>query len=153
MKKTLVFDMDGVLAGLYQVDNWLFKLEHSDPSPYEEACPLVDLSLLIPLLYQFKEKNWSIAITSWLAKNSTPFYDQQVRQAKKNWLDKNHFPYDEIHLIKYGTTKANATRHKGGYQVLIDDNEKIRQGWNLGDTINGREDFYNKLKSLLDKVE
>ena len=60
-----------------------------------------------------------------------------------------HFPYDEIHIVKYGTTKANCTRKLGGYQILIDDNEKVRKGWNLGDTINANENIIEKLAELL----
>ena len=62
---------------------------------------------------------------------------------------KYNFPYDEIHLVKYGTTKADCTRHKGGFQILVDDNEKIRNGWSLGDTINANEDIIPSLLELL----
>jgi hypothetical protein len=90
---------------------------------------------------------WRIAITSWLAKGSTKEFDAKVRKAKIEWLKRYNFPYDEIHLVKYGTTKANCTRKLGGYQILIDDNAEIRQGWTLGSTIDANE---NILKSLAD---
>ena len=93
---------------------------------------------------------WTIAITSWLSKESTPEYDREVRRAKREWLEKHHFPYDEIHLVAYGTTKANCTRKNGGYQVLVDDNEKIRNGWNLGATIDATENILEELWKLLD---
>ena len=35
--KQIWFDMDGTLADLYGVENWLEKLRASDPSPYAEA--------------------------------------------------------------------------------------------------------------------
>ena len=80
---------------------------------------------------------------------STTEYDRAVRIAKRKWLAKYNFPFDEIHLVKYGTTKANCTRHLGGYQILVDDNEKVRQGWNLGNTINANENIIDKLMELL----
>ena len=46
MKKIINFDMDGTIADLYGVDNWLAKLNASDPSPYIEAKPLLNLSTL-----------------------------------------------------------------------------------------------------------
>jgi hypothetical protein len=52
-------------------------------------------------------------------------------------------------LVKYGTTKANCTRKLGGFQILVDDNEKIRQGWNLGSTINANENIIEYLRELL----
>ena len=65
------------------------------------------------------------------------------------WLNKYNFPFDEIHLVKYGTTKANCTRKLGGFQILVDDNEKVRNGWTLGDTINANENILKKLVDLL----
>ena len=76
-------------------------------------------------------------------------YDEEVRKAKKEWLEKHNFPFDEIHLVKYGTTKANCTRKNGGFQILVDDNEKVRKGWHLGDTINAKENIMEKLADLL----
>jgi hypothetical protein len=93
---------------------------------------------------------WRIVVTSWLAMGSSKEYDEKVRKAKTAWLHENGFVYDEIHLVKYGTTKANCTRKLGGYQVLVDDNDKVRKGWTLGDTIDAKE---NIIKALLDIVE
>jgi hypothetical protein len=72
-----------------------------------------------------------------------------VRKAKLEWLARYGFPYDEIHLVKYGTTKANCTRKLGGFQILVDDNEKVRNGWNLGATIDANENIIEMLKALL----
>jgi hypothetical protein len=88
-------------------------------------------------------------VTSWLSKESTKDYDREVRKAKREWLEKYNFPFDEIHLVKYGTTKANCTRALGGYQVLVDDNEAVRKGWTLGHTINANNNIIEELLSLL----
>ena len=146
--KVLVFDMDGVTVGLYQVENWLPLLRAENPLPYEIAKPLVNMEELRQVLLNLKKQGWQIAITSWLSKGASFNYDNQVRKAKKEWLDKYAFPYDELHFLRYGTTKANATRAKGGYQILIDDNEKIRGGWRLGATIDGTSNFIEALKKL-----
>jgi hypothetical protein len=70
--------------------------------------------------------------------------------AKLEWLEMHNFPFDEVHMVKYGTTKANCTRHYGGFQILVDDNEKVRKGWTLGDTINANENILKELEKLLD---
>lgn len=147
--KTLVFDMDGTIANLYGVNGWLQMLRAEDPTPYIKAKPLYDMVLLTAILWVLKNDGWRIAVTSWLAKESSPEYDAKVRQAKKNWLDRYDFPYDEIHLVKYGTTKANCTRKHGGFQILVDDNEKVRKGWTLGDTINANENIIPALSALI----
>ena len=147
--KTLVFDMDGTIANLYGVKNWLPLLENKNPLPYIVAQPLVNMAELATLLMAFKNQGWIIAVTSWLAKGSTKEYDKAVRIAKKEWLKRYSFPFDEVHFIKYGTTKAKCTRHHGGYQVLIDDNEKVRQGWHLGTTIDATKNIIEELKKFL----
>jgi phosphoglycolate phosphatase-like HAD superfamily hydrolase len=150
--KVLVFDMDGTIADLYGVDNWLEDLKAENPRPYEKAKPIYPADILNTLLEIFKANGWRIVVTTWLAKGSTKEYDNLVREAKLAWLDKYDFPYDEIHLVKFGTTKANCTRHLGGFQVLIDDNEAIRNGWHLGDTINANENVIEKLIDLLEQI-
>jgi phosphoglycolate phosphatase-like HAD superfamily hydrolase len=150
--KVLVFDMDGTIADLYGVDNWLEDLKAENPRPYEKAKPIYPADILNTLLEIFKANGWRIVVTTWLAKGSTKEYDNLVREAKLAWLDKYDFPYDEIHLVKFGTTKANCTRHLGGFQVLVDDNEAIRNGWHLGDTINANENVIEKLIDLLEQI-
>ena len=148
-KKVLVFDMDGTIADFYGVDNWLDDLNNYRTRPYEIAEPLYDMVELANLLEELKKIGYIIAITTWLSANSTKEYDNEVRKAKLEWLARYNFPYDEIHLVKYGTTKANCTRKLGGFQILVDDNEKIRNGWNLGTTIDANENIIEMLKALL----
>ena len=147
--KTLVWDMDGTIADLYGVEGWLPMLRAEDETPYVEASALYDMDIINALLNEFRACGWKIVVTTWLAKNSTRHYNKKVRTAKINWLERMGFEYDEIHLVKYGTTKANCTRKLGGYQVLIDDNEKIRKGWTLGKTIDPTNNLIEKLTELL----
>ena len=147
--KTLVFDMDGTIADFYGVANWLEYLENADTTPYEVALPLYDMEYLNALLTILKKQGWYIVVTTWLAKGGTKEYNDRTRKAKLEWLETYKFPYDEIHLVKYGTTKANCTRKIGGFQILVDDNEEVRKGWNLGDTINAKENILKKLEKLV----
>ena len=149
MKRTLVFDMDGTIANFYGVSNWLEDIRNGNPRPYIVAEPLYDMEILNAILNLLKLQGWTIAVTSWLAKGSDKEFDELTRIAKKEWLAKYNFPFDEIHLVKYGTTKANCTRKNQGYQILVDDNEQVRNGWNLGATINANENILEKLVDLL----
>lgn len=149
MNKTLVFDMDGTIANLYGVEDWLKDLRAENPRPYEVAEPMYNMVVLNELLNILKDMGWRVVVTTWLAKGSTPAYDALVREAKIEWLERYDFPYDEIHLVKYGTTKANCTRRYGGFQVLFDDNEKIRKGWTLGDAVDANENIMEYLTNLI----
>lgn len=147
--KTIVFDMDGTIANFYGVANWLEYLQNEDTTPYEVAAPLYDMEYLNALLIILKKQGWRIVVTTWLSKGGTKEYNDRTRKAKLEWLEQYNFPYDEIHLVKYGTTKANCTRHIGGFQILVDDNETVRKGWTLGDTINANEDILKKIEKLI----
>ena len=149
MNKILVFDMDGTIADLYGVDGWLEMLRAEDATPYAIAKPLYNMMVLNTILELLKAQGWKIVVTTWLAKGSTKTYDKKVREAKLNWLEQVEFPYDEIHLVKYGTTKANCTRKLGGFQILVDDNEQVRKGWTLGSVINAKENILESLIALI----
>lgn len=147
--KTLVFDMDGTIADFYGVANWLEYLMNEDTTPYDVANPMYNMEYLKGLLLVLKYQGWRVVVTTWLAKDGSKEYNDRTRKAKLDWLAKYDFPYDAIHLVKYGTTKANCTRKMGGYQVLFDDNEKVRKGWNLGDTVNANENILKYLEKLV----
>lgn len=149
MNKTLVFDMDGTIANFYGVEGWLENIRNNNPRPYIVAEPMYDIDVLNTILSLLKAQGWKIVVTSWLAKGSDKAFDELTRQAKREWLARYNFPFDEIHLVKYGTTKANCTRKIGGYQILVDDNADVRKGWHLGNTINANENILEKLVDLL----
>lgn len=129
MNKMIIFDMDGTIADLYNVNNWLDKLGTFDETPYLDAKPLYNMEILNTILNQLKQNGYKIVVTSWLAKGSNKEYDKKVRQAKKEWLNKYNFPFDEIHLVKYGTPKAYCTKGKADFQILVDDNAKVRSAF------------------------
>ena len=149
MKKMIVFDMDGTIASLYTVDNWLEMLLAEDTTPYTIAEPMYNMIELVNILRQLQSIGYLIAVTTWGSKNASSEYNKAVAAAKKEWLNKYDFPFDEFHCVKYGTTKANCTRTKAEYQILIDDNEKVRKGWNLGSTINAQNNIIPELLALL----
>ena len=129
MARTIFFDMDGTIADLYGVEDWLDFLIASDSLPYEIAKPLIRLSSLARILHRLQDEGYRVGIISWLSKNSTPDYDAKVTEAKKNWL-KTHLPsveFDEINIVPYGTAKEKFAKTEK--DILFDDEEKNRQNW------------------------
>jgi hypothetical protein len=153
MTKMICFDMDGTIANLYGVNGWLEMIENENPKPYEIAEPMWDMVELATTLKMLQIKGYEIRVITWLAKDSTEEYKTLTRQAKLEWLEKYGFPYNKFHGIAYGTTKANCIRQYldiNEQAILIDDNDKIRQGWNWGETINPQtENIIEILKALL----
>lgn len=125
---TIYFDMDGTIANLYGVENWLDYLINEKTVPYDIASPMVDLEKLAVILEGLRAVGVRIGIISWLSKNSSNFYKKLVTKAKKEWLKKN-FPvtFDETHFVKYGTRKDYVAKDKDG--ILFDDDERVREKW------------------------
>lgn len=138
MLKMLIFDMDGTVADLYGVPNWLPMLRAFDPTPYRIAKPMWDMVELARLLRVAQTKGIEVRIVTWLSKETTPQYDADVRIAKREWLSTQDFPFDHFHGVRYGATKADSVRkylNDGDTAILFDDNAKVREGWHLGEAI------------------
>ena len=139
MLKMICFDMDGTIADLYGVKGWLEMLRNENPTPYEVAEPIWNAEALNAVLMALQAKGIEIRIVTWLSKDSTEEYKTATREAKREWLADNAFPYDHFHGVKYGATKADSIRKylaEGETAILIDDNDKVRRGWHMGEAIN-----------------
>ena len=150
MVKMICFDMDGTIADLFAVRDWLPKLRAEDPSPYAEAAPMWNMAELRKVLIELKIE---VRIVTWLSKDSSEEYKDEVRQAKREWLDRYNFPYDHFHGVRYGATKADSVRNllnENETAILIDDNAKIRNGWTLGEAVDPTAvDLIEYLRNLL----
>lgn len=155
--KMICFDMDGTIADLYSVDNWLEQLRAYNPAPYENAKPMWDMSELAETLILLAKQGIEIRIITWVSAETTPTYTAEVRNAKMEWLKKYDFPFSHFHGVQYGTTKANCVRKylaENETAILIDDNKKVRDGWHLGETIDPTEkNIVEILKNLLTDLE
>ena len=123
------FDMDGTIADLYAVENWLEKLKTSNPSPYADAAPMVNVEQFTLSILAIQEQGYEVGVISWTSKNGTSNYNKEVRSVKRAWL-KATFPeikFDEIHIVKYGTPKRKfATSNE---DILFDDEKQNRENW------------------------
>ena len=129
MKVTINFDMDGTIADLYGVENWLEYLEAENPLPYENAAPLLRLSALARKLNALQRNGYELAIISWLSKTGSRSYNDMVTVAKLGWLRK-HMPsvhWDRITIVPYGTPKENYCNSP--LDILFDDEARNRDNW------------------------
>ena len=125
----ICFDMDGTLANLYAVENWLPMLRAENPKPYTDATVLLNMNMLARKLNQLQKQGHEIVIISWLAKFSSTDYDKAVTAAKLAWLKKHlgSVKFDEIHIVKYGTPKSLFCN--SSTDVLFDDEKSNRDNW------------------------
>lgn len=134
MNKAIYFDMDGTIADLYGVSDWLADLEAENVRPYAEAKPLVNLSLLARYIHKAQAKGYTVGVISWLSKCGSDAYNEAVTAVKREWLAK-HLPsveWDEIHIVKYGTPKSTCRSCPG---ILFDDEQRNLDEWGAGAVI------------------
>ena len=128
--KAVYFDMDGTIANLYAVEDWLPKLRANDPTPYKNAKVMCNMALLARYLKMLQKEGIKIGIISWLSKEPNAEYDKAVTMAKLKWL-KTHLPsvtFDTVQIVAHGTPKAR-TVEEAHLSILFDDEQKNRDEW------------------------
>ena len=121
--------MDGTIADLYGIKNWLAYLKEENTLPYEVAKPLLRLSALAKILNRLQKDGFKIGIISWTSKRGSDEYNTAVTAAKEKWL-RTHLKsvqFDEIHIVKYGTLKDKF--RNTDKDILFDDEERNRKEW------------------------
>ena len=143
---TIYLDMDGTIADLYSVEGWLEDLRAERPRPYEEAKPLVNMSILARALNKAQRNGVRIGIISWFSKTGTPDYNHKTEKAKRKWLKKHlkSVNFDELYFVEYGTPKSTVAN---GFGILFDDEERNRKEWNRGDAY-APEKIFEILKKI-----
>ena len=151
--KSITLDMDGTIAQLYAVENWLPKLRNYDASPYAEALPLGNMSNVARQLNRLARHGYKLCIVSWGSKpttdkNADANYLQAVAKAKKKWLGTHlksvHF--DEILIVPYGTPKSTVCPYYGDDALLFDDEEQNRVEW--GENAFSEKELASVLRTL-----
>lgn len=125
------FDMDGTIADLYSVEDWLPLLKGESTHPFLIAEPLLDMENLSVLISELQSLGHKVGVITWTPLGATKKYRGRVRYAKKKWL-KKHLPtveFDDIHVISYGTPKGKFNKF-GSEAILFDDNKEVLNDWN-----------------------
>ena len=142
--KEINFDMDGTIADLYGVENWLEDLLHEDTRPYAEARPLINLQRLARLLNRLIAQGYAVNIISWTSRSGSIEYNEAVAEVKKAWLAAHlrSVRFTRIEILPYGTPKELY-----GSGILFDDEAHNREAW--GEGAHDETEIFEVLKSLL----
>lgn len=125
----ICFDMDGTIADLYGVENWLEYLLEENVKPYKIAKPLINMNILARRLNNLQRKGYEIGVISWTSKGGSAEYNAKVETAKRAWLRKHlaSVKFDFIAVVPYGYDKAAFANDE--QDVLFDDEDKNREDW------------------------
>lgn len=149
VNKTVWFDMDGTIADLYGVKEWLSYLKNENTLPYEICELKYEKVSLIKSLVTLKQKGYNLGVISWTSKNGSIEYNQAVKNAKIEWLKRNELYnlLDEILITCYGENKSH-TCEKYGRGILIDDETQNLKTWLNGPTIDANKNILKELENL-----
>lgn len=128
---TFYFDMDGTVANLYGIENWLPRLRAYDPLVYKEAKPLVDMDELKKVCELLQNNGHELGVITWGAGGEqNADFNAKTEKIKREWIAKNmpYIPEKNFHFLPYGTPKQTA-HARNRATVLIDDNEEVRKGY------------------------
>lgn len=152
-ERKIYWDMDGTIANLYGQENWLHDLRAEIVTPYEKAEPLYDMDKLNAILYALRKFGYKIGVITWGSMDASDNYNNEVRRAKKIWIENNLPSCQEFHFQKYGVPKHKATYQniKINKDILIDDNADVRAKWieKGGVAIEPNENLFTELAKLI----
>ncbi len=117
-------DMDGTIADLYSLPQWLDRIQNESEGLFLEPSPLITEDRFYSI---FPKDKYNVKILTMLPLGATKEYEEVVKQEKLAWLSV-HFPslVDKVIFKRYGHNKNIKGSHSA---LLIDDNDKIRETW------------------------
>lgn len=153
MSRAIVLDLDGTVAGLYNVRGWLEMLQHDNAAPYLIAKPIGNMDKLNGLISMLQGYGYTVEVVSWLPKGEvSKEFAKAVRKNKRLWLKKHlpSVPLKNVHVVKYGTNKWRVSKCKGG--ILFDDERSNVESWRK-QTMSGNAVLVDTSRKLLDTLE
>lgn len=156
------FDMDGTIAELYKVKDWLPALRSNDWSVYDKCLPRAHFERINAAIEALVENGWQVGVITWASKGVGWGKDlDAITETKFTWLCR-FFPAladGRFACIPYGYDKGlfmmemNETFDNGDTHILVDDNKIVRAAWRkLGEnfkTINAARPFNRAIEGLV----
>lgn len=129
IEKVIYFDMDGTVADLYNVTNWLETIRAEKPI-FENLPPMpkLDMEYLNRQLIQLQKRGWTISVITWTPMDCTDEYHEFTANEKSKWLDKYMPCVQEFNPLRYGQSK-NIPANPEALNIIFDDNKDVRNDW------------------------
>ena len=130
MNIKIYFDLDGTVYDLYNIPNWLERIENNDPSIFGvDGRELFNSDFVNSLLDLYSDFGVQFGVITWLPMQASPSYEMECEKVKREWVQQ-HFPFfDSFAAQSYGVPKQNAIVKFSDLDILIDDNVEICAMW------------------------
>lgn len=150
------FDMDGTIAELYKVKDWLPALRSNDWSVYDKCLPRAHFERINAAIEALVENGWQVGVITWASKGVDWGEElNNIGNIKFNWLCR-YFPAladGKFACIPYGCNKAKYLTemndsHLYHLAYLVDDNKEVRADWRKFGEMRWEEGFRCKFKTI-----
>lgn len=149
---TIIFDMDGTIADLYNHPEWL-PMIRSEKNIFNLLEPMV-APFLLDMVIKKLQTVCEVKVITWLPMNATSEYKKVCTKDKKSWISTFFPSIKKVHAIQYGA-KKHYVKGLSENAVIFDDNKQVRAEWAKSGRI--AFDETNIIKTLLniymDKVK
>lgn len=124
--RKIYIDMDGTIADLYAVPNWLPALRAENTFPYKIAQPIGNMDAINKAIAR---SDAQIFILSWTSRGGSGRYNYNVARAKRHWIRRflPAVPPANVIILPYGMPKQLYAEN--ALSILIDDEAENRVEW------------------------
>ena len=158
MSIKVYMDLDGTVYDLYNVVNWLEKLNLEDAQVFSEGDFIGNYNEFCEICNKLLAKGIQFGVITWLPMQASPEYETECAEIKRLWV-KKFMPFvTEFTTQSYGIPKQNAIVKRCKRMYLLDDNSEVCEMWktnheriainvNKGEltTIQALEKIYNEI--------
>ena len=158
MSIKIYMDLDGTVYDLYNVVNWLEKLNLEDAQVFSEGDFIGNYNEFWEICNKLLAKGVQFGVITWLPMQASLEYETECTEIKRLWA-KKFMPFvTEFTAQSYGVPKQNAIVKRCKRMYLLDDNSEVCEMWktnkmriainvNKGEltTIQALEKIYNEI--------
>ena len=158
MSIKIYMDLDGTVYDLYNVVNWLEKLNLEDAQVFSEGDFIGNYNEFWEICNKLLAKGVQFGVITWLPMQASSEYETECTEIKRLWV-KKFIPFvTEFTAQSYGVPKQNAIVKRCKRMYLLDDNSEVCEMWktnkmriainvNKGEltTIQALEKIYNEI--------
>ena len=129
MGAKIYFDMDGTVAGLYRLPDWLECLRNEVSGTFLRCEPLFEQKDFYPIVEKLLLNGVKFGVITWLPMQATDEYQAICTEEKRKWCE-DWMPFIETFAAQpYGIDKSLAITKHFKTEYLIDDNKEVCQRW------------------------
>ncbi len=130
MTRKVIFDLDGTVYDLYNVEDWLGKIQREEAGVFTEGDILFELDEFYSTIEEMLMNGIEFGVITWLPAGASKEYEEVCRKEKLEFINK-YLPFvSEVSICSYGIPKQNLIKKRAAAMYLLDDNKDVCEMFN-----------------------